>query len=119
MSDACSFPQEAERGTTEPATRRDAVLLIEDNVDIAEMLTTVLRRQGLRVVWSQLGAEALATFGRSQREIALVLADCRLPNMDGREVCRQLRTWAPSLPMLLTSGNAGTPDSGRWPERDW
>lgn len=81
------------------------MLLLEDNETIAQMLVAILRRIGLRVVWTQLGAEGLAAFHRHDREVALVLADCRLPDMDGREVCQQLRELVPTLPVLVTSGS--------------
>lgn len=105
MSDARSAPQETAYGATALSPRKNVVLLLEDNETIANMLVTVLARLGLRVVWSQLGADALAEFQRRGREIALVLADCRLPDMDGREVCRRLRELDPTLPVLVTSGN--------------
>lgn len=84
---------------------RDLLLLIEDNECIARMLEMVLGRLGLQVVSCGTGAEALAEHARALGRVALVLADCRLPDMDGREVCHQMRQREPGLPVLLTSGN--------------
>ncbi len=98
-------PDTAAPARVNAAPARDAVLLIEDNESIARMLTLVLSGQGLKVIWCQLGAAALVEFQRQAGTIALVLADCRLPDMDGREVCHRLRRLRPGLPVLVTSGN--------------
>jgi DNA-binding response OmpR family regulator len=87
------------------ASARDVILLLEDNEAIARMLTLVLGGQGMKVIWCQLGAAALVEFQRHAGNVALVLADCRLPDMDGREVCQRLRRLQPDLPVLVTSGN--------------
>ncbi|MBI2517606.1 MAG: response regulator [Opitutae bacterium] len=105
MSDAHSAIEGTAFGPTYPHPRKDVVLLLEDNETIAKMLMAVLRQIGLRVVWSPLGAEGMAAFRRHDREVALVLADCRLPDMDGREVCQQMRELVPTLPVLVTSGS--------------
>lgn len=112
MSDAHAATQGAVFGVTEPSPKKDIVLLLEDDESIATMLVAVLRRLGLRVIWTQQGAEGIAAFQRHEREVALVLADCRLPDGDGRGVCQQLREIAPTLPVLVTSGNFMSHDSG-------
>jgi len=91
-------------GTIAPSGPKDTVLLLEDNEIIARLLTTVLQGQGLRVVWRSLGAEGLKEFGQDPHRFALVLSDCRLPDTDGRVICRQIRAQVPDVPVLLTSG---------------
>lgn len=112
MSEAYCATQGAACGAVAPLLKKNLVLLLEDNETIAQMLMALLRRSGLRVIWAQLGAEALATFAQHDREVALVLADCRLPDMDGREVCQRLRELVPTLPVLVTSGNVTARDLG-------
>ena len=85
--------------------QRDILLLLEDNEPVAEMLGLVLRSTNLRIVRCATGAQALAAFTEYASRVALVLADCRLPDMDGREVCHRLRQLQPMLPVLVTSGN--------------
>lgn len=84
---------------------RDVALIIEDNENIAGLITILLGKSGLQIVWAQSGREALAQFDRHRETIALVIADCRLPDGDGREVCQQMRTHLPDLPLLLSSGS--------------
>ncbi len=62
------------------------LLLVEDDLSIATPLLTALRREGFEVVHVTTGGEAIDAKG-----VDLVLLDLGLPDIDGREVCRQLR----------------------------
>jgi len=62
------------------------ILLVEDDDRVAGALTTALRRHGFDVHRVTTGAQALAA-----GEVQLVLLDLGLPDMDGVEVCRELR----------------------------
>lgn len=86
-------------------SRRNAVLLLEDNEIIASMLTALLKSMSLRVIWCADGASAERVFAERHGEVLLVLADCRLPDVDGRDVCARFRTRIPELPVLVTSGS--------------
>ncbi len=76
------------------------VLLVEDEPSIAEPLVVALRREGHDVVHAPDGAAALA----ADREAAfdIVLLDLRLPDMDGFDVCRELRTRS-DVPIIIVS----------------
>lgn len=89
-----------------PPSPRDAVLLIEDNGTIAELIQSIMELLGLRVIWCEDGAGALRRFAQHRAEIAFVLADCRLPDGDGREYCLRLLREEPDLKVLVTSGSA-------------
>jgi DNA-binding response OmpR family regulator len=62
------------------------LLIVEDEDAIAEPLAEGLRREGFEVERAATGAEALAA-----APVDLVLLDLRLPDLDGLDVCRQLR----------------------------
>lgn len=81
------------------------MLLIEDNETIAGLLTAILRGMRLRVLACPDGAQAQALFAQHRDDILLVLADCRLPDGDGRELCLKFRESVPDLPVLVTSGS--------------
>ncbi|WP_415908138.1 response regulator transcription factor [Oleiharenicola sp. Vm1] len=85
--------------------RRNAVLLLEDNEIIASMLTALLKSLSLRVIWCADSATGERVFAERGGEVLLVLADCRLPDGDGRELCARFRTRVPHLPVLVTSGS--------------
>ncbi len=65
------------------------LLVVEDEVDLAEALGRGLRRDGYAVDVAHSGAEALERLAISPYD--LVCLDLNLPDMDGLEVCRHLR----------------------------
>jgi two-component system, OmpR family, response regulator RegX3 len=71
------------------------VLLVEDDDAIAEPLAEGLRREGLQVERVTSGREAL-----DAGDADLVLLDLGLPDLDGLEVCRQLRTRS-NVPVIV------------------
>ncbi len=66
------------------------LLVVEDDVDIADMLSIYFESQGYSVVTTALGQEALDLCRRNLPN--LVILDILLPDIDGYEVCRQLRS---------------------------
>lgn len=89
-----------------PWGSRDVALVIEDNEGIATLLGILLGKAGLKAIRCNSGQEALAQFALHRESITLVVSDCRLPDGDGREICRQMREQLPNLPLLLSSGTA-------------
>ena len=68
----------------------ERILLVEDDPRLAEMLCEYLGQAGMRVTVAPLGATALKRLSSADYD-ALVL-DLMLPDMDGLEVCRRVRT---------------------------
>lgn len=89
-----------------PQGTKDRALIIEDNEGITSLLSIVLGNLGLKVVACQSGREALVEFALHRESLALVYADCRLPDGDGRMFCQQMRAQQADLPLLLSSGSA-------------
>jgi len=65
------------------------ILVVEDEQQIAELLRYNLAKEGYEVVVAQKGHEALRLLRRHKPD--LVLLDLMLPDLDGLEVCRQIR----------------------------
>lgn len=65
------------------------ILVVEDDLDLAEMLNAYLRVQNYDVVTAAWGKDAIE-MGASEN-LDLIVLDIRLPDIDGYEVCRQLR----------------------------
>jgi DNA-binding response OmpR family regulator len=76
------------------------LLVVEDDVSIAEPLQTGLRREGFEVHLVTTGAEALA-----EPAPDLVLLDLGLPDLDGRVVCRRLRERS-DVPIIVVTARA-------------
>ncbi|WP_076262291.1 response regulator transcription factor [Intrasporangium flavum] len=84
--------------SSDASTARGLVLVVEDEVTIADLLRLNLRAAGYGVEVVTDGGRALAAV-RELRPSAIVL-DIGLPTMDGIEVCRRLRAegdWTPVL----------------------
>ncbi len=77
------------------------ILLIEDDPRLAEMVSEYLGQAGFRVSAAGSGKEGLERLAREPFD-ALVL-DLTLPDMDGLEVCRQLRARADTPVLMLTA----------------
>jgi DNA-binding response OmpR family regulator len=65
------------------------LLVVEDEVDLADALARGLRREGYAVDLALDGAEALDKLGLNSYD--LVCLDLTIPVVDGREVCRRIR----------------------------
>jgi two-component system KDP operon response regulator KdpE len=83
------------------------VLIVEDEPALLRALRINLRARGYEVATSSAGQDALVEAAR--RPPDAVLLDLGLPDMDGNEVVRQLRTWT-SVPVIVLSGRAGSGD---------
>jgi two-component system, OmpR family, response regulator RegX3 len=74
------------------------ILLVEDEEDIASLVRAYLERDGFRVVWATRGTEGLAELERN--DVRLAILDLRLPDADGFDVCRTIRSTS-SVPILM------------------
>ncbi|MBV8658592.1 MAG: response regulator transcription factor [Burkholderiales bacterium] len=79
----------------------ERILLVEDDDRLAEMLVEYLGQSAFRVVRSASGEHALQRLAAEPFD-ALIL-DLMLPDMDGLEVCRQLRTHTDTPVLMLTA----------------
>jgi DNA-binding response OmpR family regulator len=68
---------------------KSQILIVEDDVDLAEMLNAYFRVQGYEILTATWGEDAVQV----AREVVpdIILLDIRLPDIDGYEVCRQIR----------------------------
>jgi DNA-binding response OmpR family regulator len=84
-----------------------SILLVEDDVAIAQPLVRALEREGFEVSHVLLGAEALDV---THRTVDLVLLDLTLPDRDGLAVCRSLRTRDELLPIIMLTARSEETD---------
>ncbi len=69
---------------------KQKILIVEDERDLAEVLTYNLTKEGYEVLTASDGKEGLQRAQLNQPD--LVVLDLMLPVMDGLEVCRQIRS---------------------------
>ena len=88
--------------TNQPlAARPLSVLVVDDEVPLAEVVASYLRREGFDVELAHDGPAAVAA--AQAREPALVVLDVMLPGFDGLEVCRRIRTFSDCYVIMLTA----------------
>ncbi|MDQ3979282.1 MAG: response regulator transcription factor [Actinomycetota bacterium] len=80
---------------------RHVILVVEDDRNIGNGLRRALEGEGYEVHWVTDGSSALEV--ASARRVDLVVLDLYLPDIDGVEVCHQLRQSFPGLPILILS----------------
>jgi PleD family two-component response regulator len=71
-------------------TDKSHILIVEDDLDLAEMLNAYFRVQGYEVETAAWGEDAVRMTKAKPPD--LVVLDIRLPDIDGYEVCRRIRT---------------------------
>jgi DNA-binding response OmpR family regulator len=79
----------------------EPVLVVEDDIRLAEMLSEYLGEAGFRIAVAGTGAAALQQL--AQAPFAAVVLDLSLPDMDGLDVCRRLRARADTPVLMLTA----------------
>ncbi len=82
---------------------RGRVLVIDDDLALAEMLGIVLRGEGFDPVFCADGAQALQAFRDTRPDV--VLLDLMLPGMDGVDICRLIRAESGTPIVMLTAKN--------------
>jgi DNA-binding response OmpR family regulator len=84
------------------------ILLVEDEQNIASLVSLYLGNEGFTVAHVADGGEALAAVERL--EPALVVLDVMLPGIDGLEICRRLRARPAPVPIILLTARDGEVD---------
>jgi CheY-like chemotaxis protein len=90
------------------AAVRRRVLIVEDNEDASEMLRMFLERQGHEVFVATDGLEGVEMASRIQPEVALI--DLGLPNLDGLQVARRIRSQSTQPRHLVALTGYGRPE---------
>lgn len=81
-------------------TRNEVILVVEDNLQIRNFITYVLKEEGFSPLTSGTAQGALSTV--VSQHIDLILLDLGLPDFDGMEVIRKIREWS-DLPIIVVS----------------
>ncbi|GAA0658841.1 response regulator transcription factor [Kitasatospora atroaurantiaca] len=83
---------------------RTRVLVIEDDDTIGRHLETGLRGSGYSCTWCRTGASGLAQIGNNPQDV--VLLDLGLPDTDGIDIARQLRSRFPDLLIVILTARS-------------
>jgi CheY-like chemotaxis protein len=80
------------------------VLVVDDDVNVRHLFNDALRETGAAVHVASTGEEAVQVATRTP-DLCVVLADVRMPRMDGWDLERTLRRTLPHLPVVLVTAD--------------
>ncbi len=83
------------------------VLVVEDDPAIRNLMSTTLKANDYRYVLAENGAKALMLSSSSQPDV--VLLDLGLPDLDGVEIIRNIRSWS-QMPIIVISARSEDTD---------
>ncbi|MDR2018870.1 MAG: response regulator transcription factor [Syntrophobacterales bacterium] len=84
------------------------VLIIEDEVKVASFISRGLEEEGYRVDVANDGRQGLDQLKESSYDI--VLLDLMIPEIDGLEVLREVRSWGMNTPVLIITAKSSKED---------
>ncbi|MDD6021644.1 MAG: response regulator [Acutalibacteraceae bacterium] len=83
------------------------ILVVEDDNSVKNLITTTLKAHNYRYLTAQNGASAILEASSHNPDI--VLLDLGLPDMDGVEVIKKIRTWS-NMPIIVISARSEDTD---------
>jgi DNA-binding response OmpR family regulator len=89
---------------TSGQSRKQTVLLVEDDAMLRHILAQALTQEGYAVLTAENGEQALAISSTLEGQLGLVVTDIRLPVMNGLELAARLACLKPPPPVLFISG---------------
>ena len=82
------------------------ILVVDDEPNIIEVLEIILQDEGMEVIKSGSGQEALALLRKSS--VDLVISDIKMPDLSGVELLRQAKQFAPDTAFIMITAFAST-----------
>jgi signal transduction histidine kinase/ActR/RegA family two-component response regulator/GAF domain-containing protein len=98
-----------------PQGNQELILLVEDNLDVLDTTTAMLKYLGYQVLTATDGLEALAIYDQYGQDIALVLSDLTMPKMGGAELTLALQQRNPHIKVIILTGYALGLERGQLP----
>lgn len=81
---------------------RIKILVVDDEARMRKLVRDFLSKSGYEVIEAEDGQQALDIF-YEQQEIALIILDVMMPNMDGWQTCREIREYSKVPVIMLTA----------------
>ncbi|MBX2990204.1 MAG: PAS domain S-box protein [Bacteroidetes bacterium] len=102
-------PTGADRTSTEEVPNSvtngtETILLVEDELSLAELVRAALEQKGYTVLVAHDGQEAVKVFAEHSEEIALVLTDLGLPKLGGLEAFKKMKKKKSDVIALVATG---------------
>ena len=82
---------------------RDLVLIVHESRSVQHRLSLTLESAGYDTLTATTARAALGLFGRTAAQLAAVVADVRIPGLDGVELAMKMKTLDDRVPVVLMS----------------
>ncbi|MCL1694236.1 MULTISPECIES: response regulator transcription factor [unclassified Lysinibacillus] len=82
------------------------LLVVDDDAHIRELVKVFLQNEGLEVIEAMDGVDALSKLDSDK--VDMVIMDIMMPNMDGWELCEEIRSFNDNLPILMLTAKGET-----------
>ncbi|MDD8012060.1 MAG: sigma-54 dependent transcriptional regulator [Acidobacteriota bacterium] len=86
-----------------------SILVVDDDRSLRNMLSFVLSKEGFQVVEAENGLDALKKLKGAKFD--LVVSDIRMPDLNGIELLKRIKTHDPDLPVIMITAYAATHDA--------
>lgn len=93
---------------TQGSNTMERILVVEDDHAVQKALKRLFESEGFSVEISSDGKAAVEAFRRAVP--AAIVLDLRLPQMSGRDVCREIKQQAPGVPIIVLSATTDVSD---------
>jgi len=80
------------------------ILIVDDEAGVLFMIQKMFHADGYEVVMARNGEEAVESVRNDM--VDLVITDLRMPRMDGMQLLREVKRFAPSMPVIMLTAYA-------------
>lgn len=80
------------------------ILIVDDDEDLLDLQKIILINQNYTVFTANCGTDALKQFKDKKDEIDLVVLDIQMPDISGKEVYNEIKSFRPDIKVLISSG---------------
>jgi signal transduction histidine kinase len=92
--------------TAETVPGSEKILLVDDEEYVRDLGKRILEREGYKVITAANGKEALEIYSREQSNIALVVLDLIMPQMEGKQCLEELLKINPQVKVIVSTGHS-------------
>jgi PAS domain S-box-containing protein len=103
ITQAAAPEQSSETGQLAHASPAMTVLVVEDETELRQSVSKLLRKRGFSVIEAPDGTSALDAIRGQTNSIDVLLLDITLPGVSGREVLQEARRVRPAMRVVVTS----------------
>ncbi|MDD4995462.1 MAG: response regulator [Patescibacteria group bacterium] len=82
------------------------IIVVDDDQEIRNAISRILKRMGNLTVLCENGEEALRSLEVWKDTAALIISDVNMPVMDGKQLFARVRATCPDLPFILMTGGS-------------